>query len=185
MGRSAMFMRDRHKNIAKLIACFVVLTTTLSLKAQTPQLGNSLEPAALNGFDLIAAPDGSGLPVGSGTASQGKLVYETQCQVCHGEKGEGNGSANRLVGGNMQSDDAPIRTVGSFWPHATTLFDYVRRAMPATAPKSLSNTEVYQVIAYILHMNGLVGLNETIDRRSLLQIEMPNSEGFIDNSNIR
>jgi len=85
----------------------------------------------------------------------------------------------------MQSDDAPIRTVGSFWPHATTLFDYVRRAMPATAQKSLSNTEVYQVIAYIIHMNGLVGLNETIDRRSLLQIEMPNSEGFIDNSNIR
>lgn len=180
-----MFTHKSYRNIAKLIMCCVMLTTALYLQAQTPRLGKVLEPAALSSFDLIAAPDGSGLPVGNGTASQGKLVYETQCQVCHGAEGEGNGSANRLVGGDMQSDDAPIRTVGSFWPHATTLFDYVRRAMPATAPKSLSNTEVYQVIAYVLHMNGLVGLNEVVDRRGLLQIKMPNSEGFIDSSNIR
>ncbi|MDA9902586.1 MAG: cytochrome c [Gammaproteobacteria bacterium] len=180
-----MFTHKSCKNIAKLIICCVMLITALYSKAQTPRLGKALGPAALSNFDLIAAPDGSGLPVGDGTASQGKLVYETQCQVCHGAGGEGNGSANRLVGGDMQSDDAPIRTVGSFWPHATTLFDYVRRAMPATAPKSLSNTEVYQVIAYVLHMNGLVGLNEVVDRRSLLQIKMPNREGFIDSSNIR
>lgn len=180
-----MFTHRNYKNIAKLIMCCVMLMTILSSKAQTPRLGKVLEPAALSNFDLIAAPDGSGLPVGSGTASQGKLVYETQCQVCHGTEGEGNGSANRLVGGDMQSDDAPIRTVGSFWPHATTLFDYVRRAMPATAPKSLSNTEVYQVVAYVLHMNGLVGLNEVVDRRGLLEIKMPNSEGFIDSSAIR
>jgi cytochrome c len=87
-----------------------------------------------------------------------------------------------LVGGNIQSADRPLRTVGSFWPHATTLFDFVRRAMPANAPKSLSDTEVYQVVAYVLYMNGLIDQYKIIDADSLAGIKMPNSDGFIDMS---
>jgi cytochrome c len=96
--------------------------------------------------------------------------------------GEGTSAATRLVGGDMQSEERPIRTVGSYWPHASTLFDYVQRAMPADAPKSLSSSEVYQVIAYILNMNGIIEASLVLNRDSLLQVEMPNKDGFIDRS---
>jgi len=113
---------------------------------------------------------------------QGQDIFESRCAVCHGMKGEGTSALTRLVGGDMQSEGTPIRTVGSYWPHASTLFDYVQRAMPADAPKSLSSSEVYQVVAYILNLNGIIKNSQVLNKETLMQVEMPNKDGFIDNS---
>lgn len=153
--------------------------------AQSTGLGTPVTEAQLQQFDLIAGPDGSGLPAGSGTPIQGKIIFEARCQACHGLTGEGTIANTTLAGGNMRSETAPVKTVGSFWPHATTLFDYIRRAMPADAPKSLSNTEVYQVTAYVLYLNGIISEDAEIDKDALLSIQMPNKDGFIDQSHIQ
>lgn len=153
--------------------------------AQSVGLGTPVNADQLQQFDLIADPDGSGLPDGSGTPLQGKIIFEARCQACHGLNGEGTIANTTLVGGNMRSETAPVKTVGSFWPYATTLFDYIRRAMPADAPKSLSNTEVYQVAAYVLYLNGIIDQNAVLNKDSLLTIQMPNRDGFIDQSHIQ
>ena len=149
------------------------------------QLGIPVSQQQLQQFDLIAAPDGNGLPEGSGTARQGRVVYDQRCQACHGANGEGTINSTQLVGGNMQSAGPPVRTVGSYWPHATTLFDFIRRAMPADSPKTLSNTEVYQVTAYVLYMNDLIDQDQELNKQLLVEIEMPNKDGFVDRSSIQ
>ncbi len=148
-------------------------------------LGQPVDESQLVDFDLVAGPDGIGLPAGSGTAMQGKTVYDSKCATCHALTGEGVSGATRLVGGNMQSEGTPLKTVGSFWPHATTLFDFIRRAMPANAPKSLSNVEVYQATAYVLFLNGIIAEDMAIDKNSLLEVVMPNADGFIDQSHVQ
>ena len=148
------------------------------------QLGEPISEEQLRGFDLIAAPDGSGLPAGAGTARQGREVYELNCLRCHSANGEGVTANTIIAGGDMRSGESPLRTVGSFWPHASTLFDFIRRAMPADAPKTLSNEEVYQVTAYVLFLNGIVGEDDLIDRETLTAIVMPNGDGFIDHSHL-
>lgn len=163
----------------------MLMSGSVSLSQQSVRLGTPVEEDQLKDFDLIAAPDGIGFPDGSGTAFQGREVYEAKCQTCHGERGEGTTGNTRLVGGNMQSEEDPVRTVGSFWPYASTLFDFVRRAMPADAPKSLSSTEVYQVTAYVLYMNGIVDQYRILNSESLPQIKMPNKDGFIDRSQVQ
>lgn len=170
--------------LSKLPAAAVALLvfSGLSSLLQAQSLGTAISEAQLQGFDLIAAPDGSGYPDGSGTAAQGKAIFETRCVACHGMTGEGTSALTRLVGGSMQSAEKPIRTVGSYWPHASTLFDYVQRAMPADAPKSLSSSEVYQVIAYVLFLNGIVDEILVLNKESIMGIAMPNKEGFIDSS---
>lgn len=164
----------------------LMLTLSLGFLAysqeQTPGLGTPVSESALSDFDLIASPDGSGYPDGAGSVLEGKGLFERRCVACHGMNGEGTGGNTRLVGGDMRSSDAPIRTVGSYWPHASTLFDFIRRAMPADAPKSLSSNEVYQATAYILYMNGIIEEDITLSAAVLKEIEMPNAEGFIDHS---
>lgn len=167
--------------LALLALCLFPLTGL----SQTVGLGTPITESQLQNFDLIAGPDGGGLPDGSGTALQGQLVFESRCQACHGAKGEGTGSSTVLVGGNMQTEAAPLKTVGSFWPHASTLFDYVRRAMPANAPKTLSNNEVYQVVAYVLYLNGIINQYAVLNKDSLLTIQMPNKDGFLDRSHLQ
>lgn len=153
--------------------------------SQSVGLGTPISEDLLRSFDQIVEPDGIGLPDGSGTPLQGKLVFETRCQACHGATGEGTIANTTLVGGNMQSESAPVQTVGSYWPYATTLFDYVRRAMPADSPKSLSDTEVYQVVAYVLYLNGIINQYAVLNKESLLTIQMPNKDGFIDQSHLQ
>lgn len=170
------------KKFLTTAAASVSLTIGLSAVIQAQSLGTAINESQLQGFDLIAQPDGSGYPQGSGTAMQGKAIFERRCVACHGMNGEGTNANTRLVGGDMQSEERPIRTVGSYWPHASTLFDYVQRAMPADAPKSLTSSEVYQVIAYILNMNGIVEDSLVLNKETLLQVEMPNNDGFIDSS---
>jgi S-disulfanyl-L-cysteine oxidoreductase SoxD len=145
-----------------------------------PNLGRVATAQEVAAWDISIPPSGAGLPAGSGSAKQGEPVYMAKCQACHGAKGAGK-PADPLVGGigSLASGKA-VQTVGSYWPFATTLFDYVRRAMPVTNPMSLSDSEVYAVTAYVLHLNGIVDDNAVLDARTLPQVKMPNRDGFVD-----
>jgi S-disulfanyl-L-cysteine oxidoreductase SoxD len=148
--------------------------------AEGPGLGRLAAPDEIASWDISIGPNGAGLPPGRGTPNQGETVYAEKCVACHGEKGAGKPN-DQLVGGrgSLSGDQAPIKTVGSFWPYATTLFDYIRRAMPLNASKSLSDDEVYAVAAYILQLNGIIGEADAMDARTLPQVQMPNRGGFI------
>ena len=172
-------------NRFRFLASLLLLATCSGSEAQTPALGTPVNASQLSEFDLIIEPDGTGLPAGQGNAAQGETVFRTRCQSCHAANGEGNSSATVLVGGSMQSEGPPLRTVGSYWPYATTVFDFIRRAMPADAPKSLTDNEVYQVTAYVLFLNGIVERDEVLNAQSLPAIDMPNQDGFIDQSHIQ
>lgn len=147
---------------------------------EPPGLGPGLgRPATA---DSVAAssivPDGRGLPQGRGTANQGREVYRRKCASCHGERGEG-GSGGHLVGrGPLTGADAD-KTVGNYWPYATTIFDFTRRAMPMDAPGSLSADETYAVTAYLLHLNEIITADEEMNARTLPAVRMPNRDGFV------
>lgn len=151
--------------------------TAITEGANAGQLATAKELAQRSGNVF---PDGSGLPDGSGSVTQGETLYQAQCVVCHGVDGIG-GSAEPLAGAQMQlTDEWPEKTIGTYWPYATTLFDFVRRSMPMTAPGSLSNNETYAVTAYLLFMNGIISKDTVLDKSSLTQVKMPNVDGFID-----
>lgn len=141
--------------------------------------GRPATPAEIALWDIDVRPDGKGLPPGSGTVAHGKEVFADNCSACHGDNGVG-GIKDRLVGGKgTLASDAPVKTVGSYWPYATTLFDYIHRAMPYQAPGSLSDDDTYAVTAYILSLNGILSVDGKLDRASLPKIRMPNRDGFV------
>ena len=145
---------------------------------QGPSLGVAVSADEIAAMDVSIGPDGAGLPPGSGTPKQGAEVYATKCLACHGPEGA-NGINDRLVGGQGTLTSAtPVKTIGSYWPYATTVFDYVRRAMPYAAPHSLSDAEAYAVTAYLLHLNGIIGADDVMDAASLPRVKMPNRGGF-------
>ena len=163
-----------------LIACTLSAAGALGVTASAASLGIGREatPAEIAGWDSDVRPDGSGLPTGSGSVAQGEVVFGTQCSACHSATGKG-GSAPALVGGiGSLASPHPVRTVGSYWPYATTVFDYIRRAMPFNAPHSLSDDQVYAVTAYLLHANGIVPADAVMDPHTLPQVQMPNRNGF-------
>ncbi len=175
-----------YKEVVIIFFAICVALSTLVVNSQERvRLGTPITEADLEGFDLIAEPSGTGFPPGGGTARQGKEVYDINCAVCHGADGEGTSGNTIIVGGDMQSEGPPLRTVGSYWPYASTVFDFIRRAMPATAPKSLTNEQAYQVTAYVLFMNEIIGEDTELNADTLIAIEMPNANGFIDRSHIR
>ena len=142
--------------------------------------GRAASPQEVAAWDISIPPSGAGLPAGGATAKEGRAVYEAKCASCHGMKGEGK-PADPLVGGiGSLASNAPMRTVGSFWPYATTLFDYTRRAMPLGNPMSLTDKEVYAVTAYVLHLNGIISESEEMNAKTLPQVKMPNRDGFVD-----
>jgi cytochrome c len=147
----------------------LLLLSTATL-AETPDLGHPATPEEIAVWDISISPDGAGLPPGNGA----------KCLSCHGEKGAGKPN-EQLVGGlgTLTDDQTPLKTVGSFWPYATTLFDYVRRAMPANAPRSLRDDEVYAVCAYILELNGIIDESAVMNAQTLAKVQMPNREGFV------
>ena len=166
-------------------SCLIAVASALTVfssaaLAEGPGLGRLAAPGEIASWDISIGPDGAGLPPGRGTAKQGETVYAEKCAGCHGEKGAGKPN-DQLVGGrgSLSGDQAPVKTVGSFWPYATTLFDYIRRAMPLNASKSLSDDEVYAVSAYILQLNGIIGEADAMDAQTLPQVQMPNRAGFI------
>jgi cytochrome c len=166
----------------KVIGAVILVLGTCSVTcAQTKfGFGRHATEAEIAAWNLDIDRDGKSLPPGGGSVNQGKEIYNSQCAACHGEKGEG-AMGDRLVGGQATlATPKPIKTVGSFWPYAPTLFDYVRRSMPMNAPQSLTNDQVYAVTAYILNMNGLVPDDTTLDAKSLAAIKMPNRNGFVE-----
>ena len=164
--------------------CLMMISVASTSQAQSRSgigygIGHSATPAQIKAWDTDVAPDGKNLPAGRDTVAQGKLIYAAQCAACHGEQGQG-GLGDKLVGGRgTLATPAPVKTVGSFWPYATTLFDYVRRAMPLNAPQSLSDAEVYAVSGYVLHLNGLLNEDAVVDAKTLTELKMPNRNGFI------
>jgi cytochrome c len=157
-----------------VLAVLVTFAPILAL-ADGPGLGQPLSADEIPIYARYVIPDGTGLPPGSGTAIQGQPIYQAQCGFCHGETGV-EGPIMPPVGPNELWD----KPAGRHWPYATTLFDYIRRAMPFDAPKSLSDDEVYAVTAYILHRNGLVIEDEVLNEANLADVEMPNRGNFID-----
>jgi cytochrome c len=152
--------------------------------AQGPQFGLGRSPSAdeIRSLGVTTNPSGAGLPDGKGTAREGKEVYDLRCKECHGPEGKG-GDQTGLLGTPEQLHEAPpVRTVGSYWPYATTLWDYTNRAMPFKSPGTLTPGQVYAVTAYILFLNGIVEQDAVIDATTLPAVEMPNRNGFVPDS---
>jgi S-disulfanyl-L-cysteine oxidoreductase SoxD len=149
--------------------------------AQTPNLGKPISEADITQWDIAVLPDGTGLPTGSGRPAQGAKVYAEKCVSCHNEGGKGGGApgAGPLVGGAPLTNIDTPKTIANFYGHATTVFDYIRRSMPYNMPRSLTDQEVYDVTAYILALNKLIGENDVIDAKTLPAVKMPNRDNFI------
>jgi cytochrome c len=178
-------MDNRHRGSASLLStasAAVLIALALGSSAavaQGPNLGKPISPADVAAWDISILPDGSGLPPGSGTPAQGSRIYAQKCAMCHGANGKGGLNA-ALVGGNPLTNgiDTP-KTIANFWPYATTLFDFTRRAMPWPQPRTLTNDEVYALTAYILALNKLIGENDVMNAGTLPKVRMPNRDGFI------
>jgi mono/diheme cytochrome c family protein len=165
--------------LAALVCACSTLAQPSAGTPQSPHLGVPATPEQIAGWDISIPPDGAGLPPGSGTAAQGAALYQSQCFACHGERGQGLVN-DRLAGGHGSlATSAAVKTVGSYWPYATTIFDFVRRAMPYQAPHSLTNDQAYALTAYLLYVNGIIEENRVIDAESLPRVEMPNRNGFV------
>ena len=163
--------------------CMLVLLTcravSIAYAGEGPELGEAVTDTQLQAIDLLILPHGEGLPAGAGNAVTGAKVYGQHCVACHGAGGQ-DGINDRLVGGRDSLDTArPVKTVGSYWPYATTIFDYVRRAMPLHAPGSLSDNELYAVTAYLLQLNGIIDADAEMNALTLPQVEMPNRDNFV------
>ena len=162
-----------------LLAAAAALVAAHAVAQQGPGLGAPISAEDLAPWDIGIQPDGTGLPPGSGTAATGAQIYALKCLACHGEKGAGQPN-DRLVGGHgTLTELAQVRTIGSFWPYASTVFDYIRRAMPFQAPQSLTNDEVYALTAYLLALNGVIDEDDEMNARTLARVPMPNRDGFI------
>jgi S-disulfanyl-L-cysteine oxidoreductase SoxD len=163
------------------VACWCVVLTVLSsaVFAQSPNLGRPVSEAEIAAWDISILPDGTGLPPGSGTPEQGAKIFAAKCALCHGPEGKG-GTAAAVIGGAPLTNgiDTP-KTIANFWPYATTLFDFTRRAMPWQQPRTLTNDEVYALTAYILSLNKIIGPNDTMNGQSLPKVRMPNRDGFV------
>ena len=141
-------------------------------------IGQTPTDELIKAWNIDIAPDGANLPNGAGSVAQGQKIFADTCAACHGEHGT-EGPMDRLVGGAGTLDTKkPIMTVGSYWPYATTLYDYIHRAMPLNNPQSLSADQVYAVTAYILSMNKIIPDDAVLDRNSLPAVKMPNRDGF-------
>jgi S-disulfanyl-L-cysteine oxidoreductase SoxD len=164
-----------------ILAAALAFSATAAFAADAPKFGKPVSEADAAAWDISIAPDGKGLPAGSGTPEQGKAIYAQKCAACHGAGGEG-GLGPRLFGGvgTLKAPAQPVQTVGSYWPYATMVFDFTRRAMPWDKPKSLTNDEVYASVAYILMLNGLMKDGEVLNKDTIMKIQMPNKDGFID-----
>lgn len=146
-------------------------------------VGAPASPKEVRARDITVLPDGTGLPAGHGTAEEGKAVFQAKCASCHGERGQGTTDFPSLVGGlGTLSSQTPALTIGSYWPYATTVWDYIHRAMPYQKPGSLTCDQVYSVTAYILFLNKIVGEHEELNKEALPKIQMPNRNGFVPDS---
>ena len=158
----------------------LVLTSAPALPADRPfNLGKIATAEEVAGWDIDVRPDGLGAPVGMGNAIDGEEVYADLCAACHGDFGEGVDRWPELVGGEGSLDTHdPLKTTGSYWPYASTLYDYVYRAMPFGESQSLSYDETYQIVAFLLYMNDIIEDDFDVSHENIGSIEMPNRDGF-------
>lgn len=146
-----------------------------------PRFGQPVGEADLVAWNIdIRTPDGAGLPPGRGTVAEGKKVYEAKCIACHGPEAKKGPMYGPMVGGiGSFKTDKRMVTPGSMYPYAPILFDYIRRAMPMDRPQTLTVNEVYALSAYLLNLNGLIPADAVMDQKTLVQVKMPNRDGFI------
>lgn len=163
----------------KLAACAALLSCALFAQSPKYKLGHAATAAEISGRDMFVSPDGKGLPSGKGSAAEGKAVFERRCARCHGSDGKGKEEAALVGGQGTLATPKPLKTVGSYWPYATTVFDYINRAMPFDNPGLLTKDQEYAVVALILHWNGIIGENDVMDASTLPKVKMPNRDGFI------
>jgi len=162
-----------------VVAVGLSMLSCATFAQESPGLGEDVSADEIAAADFAILPNGDGLPEGSGTAAVGATVYQQYCFACHGEKGTG-GINDTLAGGHGSlTSDRPRKTVGSFWPYATTVFDYVRRAMPLQTPGVLSNDELYAVTAYLLYVNDVISEDDEINAETLPEVRMPNRDNFV------
>lgn len=167
-----------HKFIAMKLGVLSICVAASAAADQKHGLGHPVTEAQIASWNIDVAPDGKNLPSGQGTVIEGEKIYQTTCLACHGVNLEG-GMGPALMGGKgTLTSQKPMKTVGSYWPYATTLFDYVRRAMPFQQPQSLSNDQVYSVVGYILNKNELLQVNATVNADTLTKVKMPNRDAF-------
>ncbi len=168
-----MFMRNH-------LLVLVLLISPILYAQETPHLGKPASKALVKQWNNDIFPNGEGLPTGKGTATYGKKVYQQYCLSCHGVEGTGD-SADELAGAKHGlTDNPPDKTIGTYWPYATTIFDFTRRSMPLNNPGSLNNSQFYAVTAYLLYLNGIIGEKEIMDANTLPKVTMPNRDGFIN-----
>jgi cytochrome c len=174
-----MSMRNRMVKMTAVIVIIAGMIASVALAAGGPGyrgpfgLGSLPSDAEIRARDIAVGPDGEGLPPGRGTVSTGEQVYQAKCVACHGPTGT-EGPMDKLVGEKL-----PIKTIGSFWPYATTVFDYIRRAQPFNQPGSLTDDEVYALTAWLLFRNQIIAADQVIDAETLPKVWMPNRDGFV------
>jgi S-disulfanyl-L-cysteine oxidoreductase SoxD len=183
MAMCGMSMRERAMRCAVRAAMGMLLAATASTVAAAdalvPKLGQPLSREEAARWDLSVFPDGRGLPAGRGTAVEGATLFAQHCAVCHGPGGHG-ATAEELAGGSSPlNSKSPDKTIGLYWPYATTIFDFTRRAMPMFAPGSLSADEVYAITAYLLFVNGVIAERDEMNADTLPRVRMPNRNGFV------
>jgi mono/diheme cytochrome c family protein len=174
-----MSTRSRTVKTTAVIAIIAGMIASVALAAGGPGyrgpfgLGRVPSEVEIKAKDIAVGPDGAGLPPGRGTVSAGEQVYQAKCAACHGPTGT-EGPRDKLVGEKL-----PVKTIGSFWPYATTVFDYIRRAQPFNQPGSLTDEEVYAVTAWLLFRNQIIAADQVLDADTLPHVRMPNRGGFV------
>jgi len=168
-----MFMRS-----LTIAAALATLAGGVATAADLPNLGKPIDEKDIAPWDISILPDGTGLPPGSGTPAQGAPIFAQKCAMCHGENGKG-GIAAPVTNFSPKATLDGGKSIANFWPYATTVFDFIRRAMPYNKPRSLSDQEVYALTAYILRLNDLIADGAVIDAKTLPQVKMPNRDNFI------
>jgi S-disulfanyl-L-cysteine oxidoreductase SoxD len=170
-------MCTRRSPCAAVLAASVIYAS--GVFAQSPNLGQRTSEADVAAWDISILPDGTGLPPGSGTPEQGAKIFAAKCALCHGPEAKGGTNAGLVGGAPLTNGIDTAKTIANFWPYATTLFDFTRRAMPWQQPRSLTNDEVYALTAYILSLNKIIGPTDVMNAQSLPKVRMPNRDGFI------
>lgn len=166
---------------AKMLVILILACLAAGASGSAPyNVGRAATAADIGARDISVSPTGAGLPRGHGTAAEGRTIYAAKCAGCHGAQGQGNTWFPQLVGGRgTLATDKALPTVGAYWPYATTVWDYIHRAMPYQNPGSLRTNEIYALTAYILFMNDIVGQHQELNEKSLAEVKMPNRDGFV------
>jgi S-disulfanyl-L-cysteine oxidoreductase SoxD len=171
---------------SRLFVVGTVLLAANAVLAQTPDyknVGRTPTKEEIQAWDIAIGPDGKGLPAGQGTAKDGAPIFAAKCAVCHGAEGQGGAIGPRVVGGKADTETLttvrPVRTVGGYWPYATTVWDYINRAMPRSQSGTLTPNEVYGLTAFILAKSNIIKEDDVLDAKTLPKVEMPNRNGFV------